>query len=97
MWKGRKRIEFTILERKSPTLIDKLVLQLDRQMGQMIQEGDTAHILTRQGEQFGGGGLGANSDIMHEAGDDFWDYMVESADESLFIASGNQVNQPSPS
>ena len=43
------------------------------------------------------GGLGANSDVMHEANDDFWDYMVESIDESLFIESGNQVNQPSPS
>ncbi|KAJ8430935.1 hypothetical protein Cgig2_021867 [Carnegiea gigantea] len=66
-------------------------------MGHMFQEGDTEHTSTGQGEQFGGGGLGANSDVMHEAGDDFWDYIVEPIDESLFIASGNQVNQPSPS
>ncbi|KAJ8440482.1 hypothetical protein Cgig2_013641 [Carnegiea gigantea] len=51
MWKGRKRIEFTILERKFPTLIDKFVLQLARQMGQMIQEGDTEHPSTGQGSQ----------------------------------------------
>ena len=41
--------------------------------------------------------MGANSDVMHEASDDFWDYMVESIDESLFIGSGIRVNQPSPS
>ena len=42
--------------------------------------------------QFGGGGLGANSDVIHEAGDDFWDYMVGSIDKSLFTATTSQVN-----
>ena len=65
MWKDRKRIEFIILERKSPTLIDKLALQIDGQMGQMIQEGDTEYISTEQGEQLEGGGLGADCDVMH--------------------------------
>ena len=39
-WKGRKRIEFVIMERKSPTMIDKLLLQLDGSLGGMNVDGN---------------------------------------------------------
>jgi len=32
-WKGRKRIEFVIMKKKSPTMIDNLLLQLDGSLG----------------------------------------------------------------
>ncbi|KAJ8422000.1 hypothetical protein Cgig2_020464 [Carnegiea gigantea] len=38
-WKRRKRIEFVIMERKSPTMIDKLLLQLDGSLGGMNVDG----------------------------------------------------------
>ena len=39
-WKGRKRIDFIIVERKSPTVIDKLLLQLDGSLGGMNIDGN---------------------------------------------------------
>ncbi|KAJ8450654.1 hypothetical protein Cgig2_021126 [Carnegiea gigantea] len=39
-WKGRKRIDFVIMGRKSPTMIDKLLLPLDGSLGGMNVDGN---------------------------------------------------------
>ena len=39
-WKGRKRIDFVIMERKSPTMINKLLVQLDGSLGGMNIDGN---------------------------------------------------------
>ncbi|KAJ8438945.1 hypothetical protein Cgig2_012840 [Carnegiea gigantea] len=38
-WKGRKRVKLVIIERKSPTVIDKLLLQLDGRLGGINVDG----------------------------------------------------------
>ena len=39
-WNGRKRIDFVIMGRKSPTMVDKLLLPLDGSLGAMNVDGN---------------------------------------------------------
>ena len=69
-WKRRKRIEFVIMEMKSPTMIDKLLLQLDGSLGGMNVDGNVVQC-SLTGSQPMPTQEGQQSHVSDDLGDDF--------------------------
>ncbi|KAJ8431191.1 hypothetical protein Cgig2_010223 [Carnegiea gigantea] len=79
--KRRKRIKFVIMERKRPTMIDKLLFQLDESLGGMNIDGNVMETLLT-GNQPMSSKEAQQSQVNDDPTDDFWDQIMGKIDES---------------